>query len=105
MVEGGTNKGLVASLVTTDVFAVQCNGTTVKYLKNGAVLYSSVVSSASGTPFYFDCVFDASTTSGQVGLSNCTFAPMGPAGSSSWTPAFGGDAGTHQDQLDRPADS
>ena len=53
--ESGVNKGIKSTYVTGDVLMVRKNGTTVEYLKNGTVIYTSLTSATAGADMYFDC--------------------------------------------------
>lgn len=78
--ESGASRGTFGSYVAGDVFAVVYDGSSVKYLKNGAVFYTSVTASASqpNQKLYFDSsFFDLNAQ-----LKNIRF---GPLSSNNWS--------------------
>lgn len=74
VLESGSQKATLGAWATTDIYAVVYDGSSVKYLKNGAVVYTSVLAS-SKTPnqkLYFDSAF---LTVGSL-LKNIRFGPL-----------------------------
>jgi len=65
--ENGANKGNFSNFSTGDEFSIRRVGTTVSYLKNGSVFYTSTIPSTT------DIVFDSSiyTTVGAKGIEMC----------------------------------
>lgn len=55
--ESGTEVYAGAGYAVGDVFAVAFDGFRVRYLKNGAVVYTSAVLPSAGTTFFFDSAF------------------------------------------------
>jgi len=76
--ESGSNKGhQIAAVdvdITSDVFAVVNTGNSVKYLRNGLVLYTSLVIPSGA--YRFDCSFAGNGDK----LSEISFGPIGGAG-------------------------
>ena len=65
--ENGVNKGNFSNFSTGDEFSIRRVGTTISYLKNGSVFYTSTIPSTT------DIVFDSSiyTTVGAKGIEMC----------------------------------
>lgn len=71
--ENGAPKGAFGSYAVGDVVAVQFDGYSVRYLKNGTVFYTSTVHPAVTTKFFFDSSFF-----NVVGVKNLRFVPQPP---------------------------
>jgi hypothetical protein len=70
--ESGNFRGSFGAWVAGDVLAVVYDGSSVKYLKNGGVFYTSTIGSAPNQVLYFDSSFN---TPGAT-LKNVRFGPM-----------------------------
>ena len=74
------------------MLSITNDGSSVRYFKNGTVIYTSLIAPSSS--YYFQAaafnVSNLSVLASSAGLKSVTFGPMGPAGISNWTPIFAG---------------
>ncbi|HBZ06345.1 MAG TPA: hypothetical protein DEP03_08160 [Massilia sp.] len=88
VIESNVPRGAIGSYVAGDILAVIFDGSTIRYCKNGAVLYTSNQPAPLSSPLFFDSSFSSSAAA----LSGIRF---GPLSSNNW--ASVGGSGKPQD--------
>ena len=84
--ESGTSMGSFGAYTTSTILTITNDGFRVKYFKDGVNVYTSTSVPSSSVAYKFYSAYEA--TSQTSGLTNVTYAPMGPVATLSWTPVL-----------------